>query len=183
MRELGLRFACRYVSYDDSKNITRKEAEALGASGISVVTNWEDHEGDMLEGMDAGVVQAKEALRLHTLAGGPYFRPIYFSVDVDASPAQLDACYDYLKGAATVLGWPYIGVYGGYRTLDYMSNKGIRFLWQTSAWSHKKTQLGVDYVEWHPKALIQQYKSNQPLAGGTISLDRSMAWDFGQWRR
>jgi hypothetical protein len=99
-------------------------------------------------------------------------RPVYFSTDWDASTSELATCLRYLEGCIDVLGWQRVGVYGGKRTIDYMEKHGIRWLWQTYAWSGGK---------WSPYAHLQQYKNNVNLAGGYVDHNRSMQPDFGQW--
>jgi len=174
LKKAGIKFVCRYLSYrTDGKNLTLAEAKKLNAVGISVVSNWENSAGDMLGGYSAGMEHAKEADRQHRACGGPSGKPIYFSVDFDATPAQLTTCYAYLKGVASVIGWDRIGVYGGYKAIAYMHAKGIKYLWQTYAWSGGK---------WHPNAMIQQYKNNVSFAGGYVDHNRSMTADFGQWK-
>jgi hypothetical protein len=169
----GKRFACRYVSYDTTgKNITKTEAKALIAAGVAPVTNWENSLHDMLGGYSVGVQHAQEANRLHLAASGPADRPIYFGVDFDASPAQLVTCFEYVRGAASVIGWGRVGVYGGIKTMAYMADRGVRWLWQTYAWS---------YGAWDPRAQLQQYNNTEPVAGQLLDLCRSTAADYGQW--
>lgn len=170
---LGKRFAVRYVSYDRTgKNLTKAEADRLHAAGLATVTNWEHSHLDQLGGYSRGVEHAREADRLHRACGGPPDRPIYFSTDFDASPAQLATCYDYLRGCADVLGWDRVGVYGGIRTIDHMADRGVRWLWQTYAWSAG---------QWHPATDLRQYRNGVRLAGGEVDLNKAMTSDFGQW--
>jgi hypothetical protein len=171
--QLGKRFACRYLSYrTDGKNLTKAEADQLIAAGLSIVSNWEDSRGDQLGGYKRGVIHATEAARQHKACGGPAGRPIYFSTDFDASTSQLATCYDYLRGAASVLGWDRVGVYGGYRTINYMRDRGVKWLWQTLAWSSG---------QWAAGAHLQQYRIEVELAGAATDLDRAMKTDYGQW--
>lgn len=170
---LGKRFACRYVSFSTTgKNITRREAEALNAAGIAVVTNWENRASDQLGGTSAGRAHATVAAELHTQAGGPPDRPIYFSTDFDASPSQLEVCHQYLAGAAREIGWGRVGVYGGIRTIQFMAARDVRWLWQTYAWSGGR---------WDSRAHIRQYRNGVQLAGAEVDLNRATKDDFGQW--
>jgi glycoside hydrolase-like protein len=170
---LGKRFAVRYLSYDTSgKNLTKAEADRLSAAGLSIVSNWENAAGDQLGGYNRGAIHASEAARLHKACGGPAGRPIYFSVDFDASTSQLATCYNYLRGAASVIGWDRVGVYGGYRTINYMRDRGVKWLWQTYAWSSG---------QWAAGTHLQQYHNGVKLAGADTDLDRAMQTDYGQW--
>jgi hypothetical protein len=169
----GKRFAVRYVSWDRTgKNINMAEADRLIAAGLSIVTNWEFAATDQLKGRTRGQNDATEADRLHRLAGGTPGRPIYFSADFDASEAQLVECLKYLTGCADTIGWNRVGVYGGYRTIAFMRDAGVRWLWQTFAWSEGR---------WHSAANIQQYRNGVTMCGGDIDLNRAMTADYGQW--
>lgn len=174
LKKAGVKFVCRYLSYrTDGKNLTLDEARKLNAAGISIVSNWENSAGDLLGGYSAGVKHATEASKQHRKAGGPDTAPIYFSVDFDATSAQLRTCYEYLRGAASVLGWDRVGVYGGYAAIKYMQSKGVKYLWQTYAWSGGKWVSGVH---------IQQYKNNVNFAGGYVDHNRGMQSNIGQWK-
>lgn len=172
----GKRFACRYLSNSwTGKNLSRTEAEALSRAGVAVVSNWEWRAGDGLRGYDAGVTYAREAQRQAVACGMPAGRPIYFSVDWDATDAELQGpVTQYLRGVASVLGADRVGVYGGYRTIAYADSHGLaRWLWQTYAWSAGR---------WHPAAHIRQYRNGVTVAGASdIDLDRAMVADYGQW--
>jgi hypothetical protein len=152
--------------------LTKGEADKLRAAGLSVVSNWEFRTDDQLRGRDGGRYDAREAERIHKAVGGPANAPIYFSTDFDASAAQLATCYEYLRGCADVLGWDRVGVYGGYRTIAYMAGKGVKWLWQTYAWSGGR---------WHPGAQLQQYKNGVKVAGADVDLNRATTTAYGQW--
>lgn len=185
LRRAGKRFAVRYVSFNRTgKNLTRGEADALHAAGLATVTNWENSAHDQLGGFDQGVIHAREADRLHRAAGGPPDAPIYFSTDFDASTAQLATCFAYLRGAAEIIGWPRVGVYGGRRTIDYIAARDVRWLWQTYAWSGFNPLSGrfdPEHPRWHPAATIHQYNNGVRLAGADTDLNRAMEDDYGQW--
>ena len=175
MAKDGVKFAFRYLCYDTSgKRLSKYEANNLLAHGISPVSNWEEKAGDMLGGYSRGVTYAKEANRQHLAYGGPPEAPIYFSVDIDASDSQLGTCYDFLRGAASVLGWNRLGCYGGYRTIEYMARKNPRprYFWQTLAWSGGR---------WSTHAHVRQYRNNVQYMGALVDHNTAMVSDFGQW--
>ena len=73
----------------DLKPVTREYADALRATGLQIVSNyqygkpgWPDP-SDFTRGYDGGVADAQTALRLHAAAGGGDSAPIFFSVDED----------------------------------------------------------------------------------------------------
>lgn len=182
LAELGKRFAVRYVSYATTgKNLTRGEADALRAAGLSIVTNWENQAGDQLGGISRGRTHAAEADRLHRQCGGPPDRPIYFSTDFDATADQLKVCYDYLRGCADIIGWDRVGVYGGRRTIDYMLGRGVQWRWQTYAWSGLNNRFNPDDPRWVDGTHIHQYNNGVRLDNADTDLDRAMTADYGQW--
>jgi hypothetical protein len=168
----GYQFAARYLSYDTSgKNITAGEANALRAAGIDVVSNWEQGASDALAGYQRGVEHAKAAEAKATAAGMPAGRPIYFSCDFDASPAQQGAINSYMDGVASVIGRGRTGGYGGYYLIKRLFDAGkITWGWQTYAWSGG---------QWDPRAQVRQIQNG--LEGGSIDKDQAMAADYGQW--
>jgi len=170
----GKRFACRYLSNTPGKNLTRSEAQALSTAGLAVVSNWEAAAGDARGGFQAGVTNAREADRQARACGMPAERPIYFSVDFDATTGELNSAVDaYLRGVASVVGVNRVGVYGGYRTIEWAARTGrAAWLWQTYAWSSGR---------WHPRAHIRQYRNNVTVAGAAVDLNRAMTGDYGQW--
>lgn len=182
---LGKRFGVRYLSWGSSgrgssvlsgasngKVLTKAEADKLQAAGLSVVSNWEFRTDDQMRGRDGGRYDAREADRIHKACGGPDGAVIYFSTDFDASTSQLATCYEYLRGCADVLGWDRVGVYGGYKTIAFMHAKGVKWLWQTYAWSGGR---------WHPAAQLQQYRNGVKVAGSDVDLNRATQTHYGQW--
>src|SRR4051794_16232229 len=133
LRSAGYTFAVRYLSYDTTgKNLSASEARALQAAGVDVVSNWESGASDALKGRARGASDAQEALRQANADGMPAGRPIYFSVDFDASEAQQAAINDYFDGVASVLGIARTGAYGGFWPIQRLFNAGkIAWGWQT----------------------------------------------------
>jgi uncharacterized protein (TIGR03382 family) len=172
LHDQGYTFAVRYLSYDDSgKNLTRDEANALIAAGVEIVSNWENSAGDALDGFDAGAQYARDAEAQAAANGMPPTRPIYFSVDFDASPGQQAALNDYFDGVASVIGRERTGAYGGYYVIQRLFDAGkITYGWQTYAWSGG---------QWEPRAQLRQVENG--IAGGTLDRDEAVAADFGQW--
>lgn len=180
----GIRFVCRYLSYDASKNLSLAEATALHAAGIATVSNWEYTAGAAKNGFDQGVADAKAARDQHKAAGGPADRPIYFSVDFDVPDyapgstdpaAKLGPVAAYFRGVASVIGLARTGAYGGYWAISRLFDaKLITWGWQTYAWSGSPTK-------WDGRAQIRQIKNGVAIGGADTDLDQSMVTDFGQW--
>lgn len=168
----GYKFVVRYASYDTTgKNLSKSEADALIAAGLNVVSNWENNADDALSGYDLGVSDAKSAEQMFAADGAPSTRPIYFSVDFDATPGDQTAINAYFDGVASVIGLDRTGAYGGYYVIQRLFDAGkIKWGWQTYAWSGG---------QWDARAQLRQTQNG--IAGGQMDEDQSEADDFGQW--
>ncbi len=171
--ENGIHFVGRYLSHNPKKNLTGHELLDLKASGIDIFLIWETTTSRPLTGYDAGVQDAKDALK-QAQALSNDARVIYFACDNDYSDADLQKAGDYFEGVAEVLALHQIGVYGGYKTVKYMlDNNLVTYAWQTYAWSHGK---------WDNRAQLRQTNIYGPkLAGIDCDTDENMADDFGQF--
>lgn len=170
----GKRFAARYVGYGGSlKKLSVVEAQALADNGIAIVAHLEGTASWMMGGRQAGIDGMRAALAHAAQLGMPEDRPFYLACDFDCTTAQWPTVRECLQGAASVAGLHRVGVYGGYRTVDWALRDGVvAWAWQTYAWSAGR---------WHAKAQAQQYRNGVSLVGGTVDLDRAMVLDFGQW--
>lgn len=170
LRAAGVTFALRYLSTDQSKNLTRAEADQLAAQGIWSGVVWETTAGRALAGYTAGAADAKEALKQATACGMPSGRPIYFAVDTDTTWSQVQA---YFQGVRSVLPLQQVGVYGGIRIVQGAADSGlVAWFWQTLAWSGGR---------WDPRAHIRQVGY---ITVGKVQCDKNLAdlIDFGQWQ-
>lgn len=174
LKAAGYSFACRYLSNSTSgKNLSRAEATQLRAGGIDVVSNWEWSANAALRGRAQGVADATDAKAQHLACGGPPTRPIYFSVDFDASEAQQPAINAYFAGVASVIGLARTGAYGGYWVISRLFAGGlIRYGWQTYAWSGGN---------WDSRAQLRQVQNGITVGGADCDRDEAHADDFGQW--
>lgn len=173
----GKRFAVRYVAPGGghSKEITAAEAARLRAAGIAVVIVHESWAARALDGRVAGGADATAARADVIAAGGPADGGvIYFAVDVDTTTdLQRAAVAGYLTGAAEVLGWDQVGVYGEYDVIDYVAaHTPCQWFWQTYAWSGGRR---------HPRAQLWQYHNGVQLGGSEVDLDRAFTDQYGQW--
>src|SRR5579859_2912577 len=168
----GYKFVARYASYDTTgKNLSKSEADALVAAGLDVVSNWENAADAALSGYSQGVSDAKSAEQMFASWGAPSTRPIYFSVDFDATPGDQTAINAYFDGVASVIGIARTGAYGGYYVIQRLFDAGkIKWGWQTYAWSGG---------QWDARAQLRQIQNG--IAGGQMDEDESEADDFGQW--
>lgn len=177
-------FACRYTGYFSGYNLnniattqgkvlTPGEAKALGQVGIALVSNYEWYANRALEGHNSGAWDAQVAQKIHAGCGGPSNKPIYFSVDFQATAAQMTEIIDYFHGIASVIGLERTGAYGSYLVIKALFDAGaIRYGWQTYGWSGG---------QWDPRANIRQYLNNMTISGHSVDYNESMKADFGQW--
>lgn len=173
IKAAGYTFVCRYLGGSASKDLTATEAKALIAAGIDIVCNWEASASAALGGHAQGVKDATAALKQATACGMPSGRPIYFSVDFDASPAQQAVINAYMDGVASVLGLARTGAYGGYWVISRLFNaKKITWGWQTYAWSGG---------HWDSRAHIRQIRNGITVGGADCDEDQAQTVDFGQW--
>lgn len=170
LKDAGVTFVCRYLSHDNSKNLTRAEAAHYAKVGIESVVVWETSAERAKDGRGAGIEDAHAARELAVGCGMPLGRPIYFAVDFEGTGAEVE---DYFRGVESILGRAGTGCYGSYRVVAELFDKGlIGFGWQTYAWSN-----GL----WDHRAQLQQYSNGHILAGVGVDYDRSTQVDFGQW--
>jgi hypothetical protein len=177
IRGAGFDFVVRYLTDGGptlpGKLLTPAEADDLRAHGVSIVSNWETTNNRMLDGFGAGANDATAGLA-HVLAcGGRRDRPIYFSVDFDATPDQQGPIDDYLRGAATVLGRQNVGIYGGYWPISRALDHGTAaWAWQTDAWSGGNIE---------QRRAMHQRTGTIVVGGVECDVDEAFFDDFGQW--
>lgn len=167
--EQGFEFVCRYLAPpdDDAKVIHAPELAELRGAGLAVVLNWETSARMMLGGRAQGQADAEQAV-MQAEAMGVWPCGIYFSADFDATEADQGAINAYLSGCVVVMGWEWVGVYGGYWVVKRALDAGAcRLAWQTFAWSGDL---------WDGRAQLRQI----PGGGDGFDLDESTAPDFGQ---
>ncbi|WP_052443162.1 glycoside hydrolase domain-containing protein [Streptacidiphilus neutrinimicus] len=169
IKATGATWVARYFSNDPTKNLTSTEVSDYRAAGLGLVTVWESTAGRALQGHGAGVSDANTAWSQRAGVGLPDTTVVYFAVDSDTDWASVEA---YFQGVRSVLGSARTGVYGGLRVIQGAHAAGLRYLWQTVAWSG-----GV----WASFATIRQ-PGGTALNGGA-DYDTAEAADFGQYPR
>lgn len=174
MAAAGMKFVCRYlvpVQYA-WKRLTRKEAEAITATGMQVVSVFQRGNNDAAGGAINGTRDGKAAFQEAMLIGQPAGTAIYFTVDYDAQPKDYGVIEAYLREAAKELPGYAVGVYGSYAVVEEMAKRGAcKHFWQTYAWS--KGQLSR-------AANLYQYKNGQTLAGHTVDFNDALGSE-GWW--
>ena len=176
IRAAGYSFVVRYLSDGGpslpGKLLTPAEYADLMAHDVVVAVNWETVADRMKAGYDAAVLDAPRGdAQLRAVGHGPD-RPIYFSADWDATPADQAEIDDYLRGAASVIGAGRVGIYGSYwvvkRCLD---NGSAAWAWQTGAWSGGNRD---------PRAHIYQRIGYVTVGGVQCDVNEALQDDYGQ---
>ncbi|MQY30652.1 glycoside hydrolase domain-containing protein [Nocardia aurantia] len=175
----GYTFVVRYLSDGGpglpGKLLTPAEADDLRANNIDIVSNWETTASRMLDGYDAGARDAQAARAQALACGGSAERPIYFSADFDATPAQQIPIDDYLRGAGSVLHPSNVGIYGGYWPVSRALDHGTaRWAWQTGAWSGGNTDSRIN---------LYQRIGFVRVGGVQCDVNEARTDDFGQWSK
>ena len=173
LKATGYSFVCRYLSHDTTgKSLTHAEAATYVAEGIDIVCVFEDGAARAVQGYAAGAADAAFAQAQALACGAPADVKLYFAVDFDTagSPQRTDP---YFNGIASVIGFARTGVYGGIEVVHHQMSRGVKYGWQTYAWSGG---------QWEPRAQLRQVQNG--IKAGGIDADRNeTAWPyFGQWR-
>lgn len=171
----GKTFALRYAGPGSSgKHMSRPEVDALAAAGLWLGTLAEGSERDALLGRQKGMDHARSAKDMAMRAGMPEDGVIFFAVDFDATAAELARCTPYFDGCANAIGFSRVGIYGGWRTIEWATKGGhAAKCFQTYAWSGGRV---------HPRADVLQYHNRATIDGGQVDLCRSITARWGQWR-
>ena len=172
LKATGYDFVCRYLSRDTTKSLSHSEAAGYATEGVDIVCVFEDGAANALGGYAAGQADATFAREQAFAAGAPQDVKIFFAVDFDTAgtPQRTDA---YFSGVGSVLTFARTGVYGGYEVVAHQMGRGIKYGWQTYAWSGGR---------WFPRAQLRQVENG--ITAGGVSADRDVATMpyFGQWR-
>lgn len=167
IRATGATGVMRYFSPDASKNLTAAEVRDYTAAGLSVGTVFESTAGRATQGWAAGVADAQLAEAQRKAVGLPSSHIHHFAVDSDVSWSSVQAYFD---GATSVVTLAREGCYGGFRVVEGAYGHGIRFLWQTVAWSGGQ-------VSSHATL----YQNGATALAGAADINHALAADYGQY--
>lgn len=172
IRAAGYEFAARYLVPSGWKRLTRKEAEAITAAGMQIISVFETTANRTVGGATNGKVDGTAALQEAKTIGQPAGTAIYFAVDYDAQPDDYDAIEAYLKAAASAVTGYEAGVYGSYAVVEEMARRGVvKHFWQTYAWSRGKQSAHAN---------IYQHQNDARVAGAAVDLNKSFGSE-GWW--
>lgn len=139
IRAEGYAFAGRYLVPGGWKALTKAEAEAVTGAHLRLLTVWETTAGRAKGGAAAGAADGAAALKCAQDIGMPASGIIYFAVDYDVQPGDMDAIEAYLRAARENTGEYETGVYGPYSVIETMARRrACKGFWQCVAWSYGK---------------------------------------------
>lgn len=134
LHDAQIAFACRYYSFTTSqtqKRLTRAEAQKLIAAHLPIVAVYEDGPTELAYFSHArGETDAKHAVASAKAVGQPVGSAIYFAVDYDARPSDVDGgitqYFAGVKASLEALGGGQamyrIGVYGSGRVCAHIKD-------------------------------------------------------------
>lgn len=166
IKATGAQFVARYFSQDPTKDLTAGEVVQYKAAGLGIVTVYESSAGRALQGIHAGGIDAGDAAHERASVGLPADHVIYFAVDTDTDWASVQP---YFEGICNTIPKAQVGVYGGYKVVEGAHAWGLKYLWQTTAWSGG---------QWSPYATIKQVGGT--VLSGAADVDYAMTPDYGQ---
>lgn len=176
IKAAGYDFVCRYLVPNAGsmawKALTAQEAQGISDAGLKILCVYESTSSRCKGGAAAGTADGHTAFQLARAYGIPETAILYFAVDFDAQAGDLAAIEAYLRAARAQTGGYEVGVYGSFRVVETMAQRGAcKGFWQCYAWSYKQ-------VSDHRTAY--QYRNGQTVAG--ISVDLNEAYDgAGLW--
>jgi peptidoglycan hydrolase-like protein with peptidoglycan-binding domain len=180
----GIQFVARYYSDNPHKTLTTSEAAELSRQGIDIVTVFEDSNNSSdLFSTASGHSHASKAIQIAASIGQPAGAAIYFAVDFDPSPADVQGpVSDYLRAINDVMGAAQtqyvVGVYGSGLTCRVIRDAGLaRFTWLTCSTGFR------EYLPFRRQADIVQLAPERGLFSGlTIDDDIAQSNQFGAFR-
>ncbi len=180
IKAAGYDFVCRYLvpaaGVNAWKALTAMEAHAISDAGLLQLSVYETTADRCKGGAAAGTADGRAACQLAQAYDIPETAILYFAVDFDAQAGDLGAIEAYLRAARAQTGGYEVGVYGSFRVIEAMAQRGAcKGFWQCYAWSYKQTSA-------HRTAY--QYRNGQTVSGISVDLDEAYdgagLWSYGQ---
>ncbi len=164
LRSMGISGAMRYGVPRNSKSISPTECANLRAAGFDIGLVYETVADRAGQGPEAGREDSAKANAFADSLGYPPTCTLWYAVDFDASPLQVQPYFDGIASLKQRTHAPY----GGFRVIEGVSYPGMG--WQTVAWSAGKVSKRAGLLQ-------------NGLNGfhGTYDSNRVIVEDFGQW--
>lgn len=174
IKDAGYQGAVRYIGFPGrTKCTTKSEFEDFKRVGIFMALVFEDSATAWRRGFSGGQTDARTAVADADRIGWPSDRPIYFAVDQQVlTNAELNTAREYVRGAASVLGFSRTGVYGQYSVIEACRDT-CQYFWQCRAWSGTPPKLS---------AIRDLYQHVGTVTVGGIACDTNevLSSDWGQ---
>lgn len=158
------------------KALTAAEAKRITEAGLRILTVWETTANRARSGMQGGEYDGERSLQCARNIGMPEGGCIYFAVDYDAPSSDYAQIEEYLRAAKRWISPYRIGVYGGYKVIDYMASHNVcDCYWQCMAWSYGKK---------HPARHVYQAKCEVKFLGIDTdtnecdNMDKAGIWNY-----
>lgn len=164
LKDEGFEYAIRYLPTTEWKSLTKSEVKAILDAGLKLVSVYQwsaNYPGYFTyeRGKQDGAHASKVAKEL----GQPEGTPIYFAVDYDAQPKNIQGVLDYFRGVKETIKGYKVGVYGSFYVMNEVKAKEpVDYYWQTYAWSYRKI---ADHIH------MRQYQNGVKIAG--VVIDRN----------
>lgn len=179
LAQRGMQFVARYYSDNPSKSLTAGETQALSNEGLKIVAVFEDSNNAVrFFSSDEGNRQGAKALDFAGEIAQPAGSAIYFAVDYDATPEDVEGpVTDYFTAIKNAfVATPYmVGVYGSGLTCRVIRDANLaQFTWLTESTGFR------EYAAFRTQADIVQLTPQRKLfAGLDIDDDIAQSAEFG----
>lgn len=131
VKAAGYRGVIGYISHDATKDMSATHAKAYTDAGLVVGLVFETTASRATSGKAGGAADRQFAEQAAKQRGYPAGAPIFYAVDGDFSPTQVQPYFQGLQGGSHP-----VGVYGSIKVCEAMVKAGLaKFAWQTEAWS------------------------------------------------
>lgn len=178
IKRAGYLWTGRYLVPPNSyrKALTLEEAKRITDAGLKILTVYETTANRAKSGWTGGIYDGEVASTCAKNINMPESGCIYFAVDYDAPTSDFQTIENYLRAAKSVI-FPYkIGVYGGFKVIEYLAGKNVcDCYWQCMAWSYGKR---------HEARNVYQAKADVKYLGISVdqnecdNLAKAGIWDY-----
>lgn len=173
----GYRFVLGYGGAGTTdKHLTADDITRYHAASLGIGLLCEGAAGDAFTGYPTGVDHADLMERFMADMNVPYGTRVYFAVDQDTTPRNIDAAVNYFRGLRHVMSLPEVGCYGDLDIIERLMNEGLisgSILTAATDWSHG---MSVPYY-----VTMIQHNNGTLVAGGEVDQDDHRFWPDGIW--
>ena len=184
----GFDFVGRYLVPETyGKALVYPEVEAITGAGLRILSVFETTADRARSGAAGGGLDGFTACQRALALKMPKSGIIYFAVDYDAGASDFPLIAEYLKAARAQTGSYNVGVYGSFRVIEAMAQRGVcRGFWQCVAWSYgQKSEFRTVYQsDWSgtSSALAAKAAIGVPVdLNECADLDKAGIWNWEEY--